>query len=258
MTVPMNIPETPMAQPNSESHQESKDTNSSISMEVLQHVLQRVMDIKDEEEIKSLSKWMKHRGYHKFTDICAEFCHILDSIHDYSEFRLDGLRSTLKFSTMNKIRMFRSWMSTKMTNGVFALHTEDLLALTREQFNDFRQADMIRMMEKTSPPPSESTTPMTTLSGYMKGTAASESQAALNNFKKGIKRGASAYLIFKNDLNYDTFQRSFLATIKAQGIYDVADPDFEPYDGDQYDQHCIVCIGYFSPDREGKRTGQGI
>ena len=95
---------------------------------------------------------------------------------------------------------------------------------------------MIRMVEKTSSPPPGPTTPMTTLSGHTKGTVSSESQAALNNFKKGTKRGASAYPIFKNDLYYNTFQRSFLATIKAQGLYDIARPDFDPYDGDQYDQ----------------------
>ena len=27
-----------------------------------------------------------------------------------------------------------------------------------------------------------------------------------------------------------------MATIKAQVLYDVADPDFDPCDGDQYDQ----------------------
>ena len=27
-----------------------------------------------------------------------------------------------------------------------------------------------------------------------------------------------------------------MATVKAQGLYDVADPDFDPGDGDQYDQ----------------------
>ena len=77
---------------------------------------------------------------------------------------------------------------------------------------------------------------MTTLSGYTKVTIASESQGALNNFKKGTKRYSSAYPIFKNDLHNDTFQRSFLATINTQGLYDVADPDFDPGDGDQYDQ----------------------
>ena len=126
MTIPTSIPETPKAQPNSESLQESKDTNSPRSMEVLQHVLevlqhvlQQVLDIKDEEETKSFSKWMKYRGYHNLTEICADLCHILNRIHDYSEFRADGWRSALKFSTMNKIRTFTSWMGTKMTDGFF-------------------------------------------------------------------------------------------------------------------------------------------
>ena len=123
-----------------------------------------------------------------------------------------------------------------MTDGYFGLYAEDPLSLTREQFSDFRETDMIRMMSKLSPPPLGPTTPMTTLSGYTKGTTASESQATLNNFKKAIKRDVSAYPIFKNDLDYDTFQRSFLATIMAQGLYDVADPDFDHCDQDQYDQ----------------------
>ena len=201
-------------------------------MEVLQHVLQKVLDIKDEEENKSFSKWMKHRAYDNFTEICADFCQNLDRIHDYSEFRADGLRSALKFSTMNEIRMFISWMGTKMTDGFFELYAEDLLSVTIEQFSDFRQADMIKMMGKSSSSPPGPNTPMTTLSGYTKGTITSEFQAALNNFKKHTKRDASAYPIFKNDLYYGSFQRSFLTTIKAQGLYDVADPDFDPYDGD--------------------------
>ena len=45
-----------------------------------------------------------------------------------------------------------------------------------------------------------------------------------------------AYPIFKNDLYYATFQGSFLSIIKAQGLYDVANPDFEPDDVDQYAQ----------------------
>ena len=76
---------------------------------------------------------------------------------------------------------------------------------------------------------------MPTFSGHTKGTTASESHVALNNFNKGTKRDASAFPIFNNDLYYDTFQRSFLATIKAQQLYDVADSDFNPYDGHQYE-----------------------
>ena len=86
---------------------------------------------------------------------------------------VDGI---LSLSTMNKIRMFTSWMGPKMTDGFFELYAENLLSLTREQFNDFKQADMIRMMAKTSSPQPGPTTPMTTLSGYTKATISSESQ----------------------------------------------------------------------------------
>ena len=97
------------------------------------------------------------------------------------------------------------------------------------------------------------TTPMTTFTGHTKGTTTSESQVTLNNLKKSTKRDVSAIPIFKNDLYYDTFQRSLLATIKAQGLYDVADPEFDPDDGDQYDkqlfdekQSFVFCPGFFS------------
>ena len=78
--------------------------------------------------------------------------------------------------------------------------------------------------------------PMTTFTGHTKSNATSESQTVLNNFKRGTKRDASAYPILKNDLIYDTFQRSFLAIMKAQGLYDGANPDFDPDDGDHYEQ----------------------
>ena len=53
MTVLTSIPETPMAQPDSESLQESKDTNSPRSMQVLQHVLQKVLDIRMKKRANS-------------------------------------------------------------------------------------------------------------------------------------------------------------------------------------------------------------
>ena len=77
---------------------------------------------------------------------------------------------------------------------------------------------------------------MTSFPSEFKQTTHSESKTALNNFKKGTKRDASVYPIFKNDKYYDTFQRSFLANLKAQGLYDVADPDHDPESGDIYEQ----------------------
>ena len=55
-----------------------------------------------------------------------------------------------------------------------------------------------------------------------------------------------------------------MATIKAQALYDVADQDFDPYDGDQYDQQLFeekqsfvysVLVSSLETDKT-KRTSQ--
>ena len=106
---------------------------------------------------------------------------------------------------------------------------------------------------------------MTTFYGHTKPTTISELQTALTNFKKGTERDSSAYPIFKNDLYYDTFQRSFLAVIKAQELYDVADPVYDPDNSDQYDkelfkekQFFVYSVLVTSLQTEKGRVGQRI
>ena len=69
----------------------------------------------------------------------------------------------------------------------------------------------------------------------MATSVASESYITLTNFKKGIKRVASAYPIFKNERYYNTFIRHFKATAKAQGLNSLMDPNFTP-GSDEYEQ----------------------
>ena len=107
--------------------------------------------------------------------------------------------------------------------------------MTRDNYLKFRHLDT----QSFSSSPSSYHQPSkikVSFQGEFKHPATSESQTALNNFKKGTKRDASVYPIFKNDKYYDTFQRSFLANLKAQGLYDVADPDHDPESGDIYEQ----------------------
>ena len=63
----------------------------------------------------------------------------------------------------------------------------------------------------------------------------SESYITLINFKKGIKRDASAYPILKNERYYNTFICHFKATAKAQGLNTLMDPNFTP-GSDEYEQ----------------------
>ena len=46
-------------------------------MEIYQHVLKKVMEIHNEDEIESFSKWMTYRVYENFTDLCIDFHYIL-------------------------------------------------------------------------------------------------------------------------------------------------------------------------------------
>ena len=134
-----------MAQPNQESIQESsKDSTTPNPIQVLHHVLNNVLKVK-EHEVISISKWMKYMGYNNFTDLCVDLLFELNHVHVFSNYIVDGQYCALKFGTMNELKLFIKWMSTRMKDTTFELAAEYLLALTYEEFNVFRQEDMIRM-----------------------------------------------------------------------------------------------------------------
>ena len=132
-----------------------------------------------------------------------------------------------------KLKCFVKWMTHE--DRPYELHDDFLATLTRDSYLKFRHMDA-QSFSASSPSHHEPYKLKTSFSGESKHQIPSESQTALNNLKKGTKRDASVYPIFKNDKYYDTFQRSFLANLKAQGLYDVADPDHDPENGDTYEK----------------------
>ena len=119
-----------------------------------------------------------------------------------------------------KLKNFVRWMTHE--DRPYELHDDFLAMLTRDSYLKFRHMDT-QSFSASSPSHHEPYKLKTSFSGETKQQTPSESQTALNNFKKGTKRDASVYPIFKNDKYYDTFHRSSLANLKAQGLYDVAD-----------------------------------
>ena len=132
-----------------------------------------------------------------------------------------------------KLKSFVRWMTHE--NRPYELHDDFLATLTRERYLKFRHMDTLSF-SASSPSHHEPSKLNISFSGEFKHKTPSESNTPLNNFKKGTKRDASFYPISKNDKNYDTFQRSFLANLKAQGLYDVAGPDHDPENGDTYEK----------------------
>ena len=153
-----------------------------------------------------------------------------------TEYKWKGKMNHLSPNVAQKLKSFVKWMTHE--DRPYELHDDFLATLTRDNYLKFRHMDS-QFFSASSPSHHEPSKLKTSFSGESKHQTPSESQTALNNFKKGTKRDASVYPIFKNDKYYDTFQRSFLANLKAQGLYDVADPDHDPENGDTSEKELL-------------------
>ena len=80
--------------------------------------------------------------YHNINELCDDLQFELECIHHDSDYIVNG---ELEVSTMDRIRLFISWMSTRKKNNTFQLSSHNLLSLTYQDLNKFRQEDMFRM-----------------------------------------------------------------------------------------------------------------
>ena len=55
----------------------------------------------------------------------------------------------------------------------------------------------------------------------------------MDDFRKGIKRDKSHYVVLKEDKQWDTWKRSTLATARSHGCEQVFDPTYKPSTSDK-------------------------
>ena len=92
--------------------------------------------------------------YHNINEPCDDLQFELKHIHNYSDYIVNGQNCALTFGTMNKMKLFLSWMSTRKKETTFQVSSQHLLSLTYQDFNKFRQEDMISMTKvRTAPTP---------------------------------------------------------------------------------------------------------
>ena len=232
MSTPTNIPETPMGETEQDSYPKSKEK----FQQQLQDIFQTILRMNDPDQFDQLCQWMEYRQYRTIDDFYDDYRddpEKLDIKSPVAEYKWKGKMNHISANVAQKLKSFVKWMAHEKRPHY---HHDDYLAtLTSENYFQFR---LLYTQSPPTLPPSyhEPQQLMTSFPSEFKQTTQSESKTALNNFKKGTKRDASVYPIFKNDKYYDTFQRSFLANLKAQGLYDVADPDHDPESGDIYEQ----------------------
>ena len=232
MSTPTNIPKTPMGETEQDSFFGSKERFH----QQLQDIFQTILRLTGPDHFDQLCQWMEYKQYYTIDDFYENSYNDLENFDNKgpaTEYKWKGRTNHLSPIVARKLKCFIKWMTHE--DRPYELHDDFLATLTRDNYLKFRHLDT----QSFSSSPSSHHEPSkfkTSFQGEFKHQTTSESQTALNNFKKGTKRDASVYPIFKNDKYYDTFQRSFLANLKAQGLYDVADPDHDPESGDIYEQ----------------------
>ena len=232
MSTPTNIPETPMGETKQDSYLKPKEKFE----QQLQDIFQTILRVNDPDQFDQLCQWMEYKQFHTFDDFYDAYRgdpEKLDTKSPAAEYKWKGKMNYLSANVAHKLKSFVQWMAHE--KRPHDLHDDYLASLTRESYFNFR---FLYTQSPPTLPPShhEPQQLMTSFPSEFKQTTQSETKTALNNFKKGTKRDASVYPIFKNDKYYDIFQRSFLANLKEQGLYDVADPDHDPESGDIYEQ----------------------
>ena len=232
MSTPTNIPETPMSETEPGSFFESKEK----FQQQLQHIFQTTLRLIAPDQFDQLCQWMEYRQYLTIDDLFDTFRkdpEKFDTKGPATEYKWKGKMNHISPNVAQKLKSFVRWMIHE--ERPYELHDGFLATLRRDSYLKFRHLDT-QPLPTLPPSHHESQQHMTSFPSEPKQPTQSESKIALNNFKKGTKRDASVYPIFKNDNYYDTFQRSFLANLKARGLYDVADPDYDSESGDIYEQ----------------------
>ena len=212
------IPPTPAVNKSAEQHEEPSEQDS------FNHLLYKVLRLTS-EQVQDLNDWMKHRGIPNVHEIIAQNFRKPHAMEDDLQLIKKGESCYIQSNVMISLSLIITYIKhlrysakTKYFGSFFYIQIDP------QDYDEWR----------TTPPeeevhfqtPSKFGSPTTPRS--MATSETSESYITLTNFKKGIKRDASAYPTFKNERYYNTFICHFKATAKAQGPNSLMDPNFTP------------------------------
>ena len=219
------IPPTPAATKSAEQHEEPSEQDS------FNHLLFKVLRLTS-EQVQDLNDWMIHRGTPNVHEVIVPcFCRP-HALEDDLHFIRENKTCYIKAHVMVSLSLMITYIKHLRYSGK-ATHFGPFYYIQIDP-QDYDEWCISTPEEEIHfQTPSKLGSPATPRS--MATSQASESYITLTNFKKGIKRDASAYPILKNERYYNTFIRHFKATAKAQGLNTLMDPNFTP-GSDEYEQ----------------------
>ena len=219
------IPPTPTATKSAEQHEEPSEQDS------FNHLLFKVLRLTS-EQVQDLNDWMKHRGFPNVHEIIVQNFRNPHELKDDLQF----IRESKTYYIQANVMVSLSLMTTYIKHLRYLAKAKHFgpfyyIQIDPQVYDEWRISTPEEEIHFQTP--SKFGSPATPRS--MATSEASESYITLTNFKKGIKRDASTYPIFKNERYYNTFIRHFKATAKAQGLSTLIDPNFTP-GSDEYGQ----------------------
>ena len=131
---------------------------------------------------------------------------------------VDQKEKTLKIGDYHEVRVLRAWVHYKRANG----EPKDYNGIntTFAEFDEFLYSnECIRIMMAAQPLPNLGSMPVAAMSTV---------QSELATFHKGIKRDASLYPVLKQDIEWDTWNRSVVSIARAQALDQVLDSTYRP------------------------------
>ena len=182
------IPPTPAATKSAEQHEEPSEQDS------FNHLLYKVLRLTS-EQVQDLNDWMKHRGIPNVHEIVAQNFRKPHALQDDLQFIREGKPCYIQSNVMvslsleiTYIKHLRYSAKTKYFGPFYYIQIDP---------QDYDEWHITPPEEEVHfQTPSKLGSPATPRS--MATSEASESYITLTNFKKGIKRDASAYPILKD------------------------------------------------------------
>ena len=219
------IPPTPAATKSAEQHEEPSEQDS------FNHLLFKVLRLTS-EQVQDLNDWMKHRGIPNVHEIIVQSFRRPHALEDDLQFIRESKPCYIQSNAMVSLSLMTTYIK-HLRYSAKAKHFGPFyyIQIDPQDYDEWRISTPEEEVHFQTP--SKLGSPATPRS--MATSQTSESYITLTNFKKGIKRDASAYPIFKNERYYNTFIRHFKATAKAQGLNTLMDPNFTP-GSDEYEQ----------------------
>ena len=219
------IPPTPAATKSAEQHEEPSEQDS------FNHLLYQVLRFTS-EQVQDLNDWMMHQGIPNVHEIIVQGFRRPQILEDDLHFIRENKTCYIKNHVMTSLSLMIAYIK-HLRRSDKATHFGPFYYIQIDPQNYDKWLTETPEEEIHFQTPSKLGSPATPRS--MATSQTSESYIALTNFKKGVKRDASAYPILKNERYYNTFIRHFKATAKAQGLNTLMDPNFTP-GSDEYEQ----------------------